>query len=188
MKNQLRDWEKNGRPVPAPHIVKQMIIQEYQKKYGCEVFVETGTFRGDMVEAQKKNFKKIISIELSVKLFQEAQKKFKADRNVQIVQGDSGKMLSYVLKQVNEPAIFWLDGHYSAGITAKGNTECPVFEELDCIFGAAPMKHVILIDDARDFVGRGDYPTIDALTAYIKNKNNQYQVTVENDVIRYVIK
>ena len=33
------------------------------------------------------------------------------------------------------PAIFWLDGHYSAGITAMGEQATPIFKELTHIFG-----------------------------------------------------
>ena len=187
MKNQLKSWEKNGRPAPPPHIVKQMTIQEYQQKYHCGVLVESGTFRGDMVEAQKKFFKKIISIELATELFEKAKRKFSKDPHVQILQGDSGQVLSTVMKDMTEPAVFWLDGHYSALETAKGSTECHIYKELDCILDAKPMNHVILIDDARDFTGRGDYPAVDALTSYIKNKNDRYQLSVENDIIRCVI-
>lgn len=74
-----------------------------------------------MVEAQKTRFKKIISIELGVDLFVKAKKGFKNDKNVVIIQGDSREMLPKILKDINKPAIFWLDGHYSAGITAKGD-------------------------------------------------------------------
>ena len=57
-----------------------------------------------------------------------------------IVQGDSGKVLSEILLEINEPAIFWLDGHYTAGITARGVKECPIFEELDCIFNTKELN------------------------------------------------
>jgi len=183
----LYEWNKNGCPEPVPHIVKQMTIQEYQHQYGYEVFVETGTYMGDMVEAQKKRFKKIFSIELGVDLFNNAKKRFKNDKRITIVQGDSGKVLPKLLSEINEPAIFWLDGHYSAGITAKGEKECPIFEELDAIFSSKKNNHILLIDDARCFVGRGDYPSIDQLTEYIKSKNGKYQVEVKYDIIRYVV-
>lgn len=183
----LKNWERNGCPVPPPHIVKQNAIAEYQKKYGYSVMIETGTYYGDMVEAQKKRFQKIISIELSVELSQKAQKRFLKDKNITIVQGDSGKILAKILENVDEPAIFWLDGHYSSGVTAKGNKECPIFEELDGIFSSKPFEHILLIDDARCFTGKGDYPTIEELTEYVKNKNGKYNLEVRNDIIRFVI-
>jgi len=168
-------------------IVKQKVIQAYQKKYGYSIFVETGTYRGDMVEAQKGYFKNIISIELGSLLFEKAKKRFKNDNNVEIVHGDSGKILMKILKEINDPIIFWLDGHYSGGTTAMGDKVCPIFEELNAILSTKKLNHVILIDDARLFTGEKEYPAIDQLTEYIKSKNNQYQVSIENDIIRYVI-
>ena len=184
---ELEEWENNGFPVPPPHIVKQIIIKEYQSKYLYKTLVETGTYLGDMIQAQKSNFKKIYSIELGIDLFNNAKQRFKKDRNVIIIQGDSGKVLPDVLLKINEPAIFWLDGHYSAGITAKGDKDCPIFEELDAIFSYNNFKHILLIDDARMFVGEGDYPTIQELTNYIRSKNEKYRVYVEHDIIRCVI-
>lgn len=184
---ELKAWEKNGRPTPPPHIVKQLAIRDYQQQHGHRILVETGTYRGDMVEAQRNRFKKIFSIELGVDLFHKAQKRFRNHPNVEIVQGDSGKVLSKIMKEVQEPAIFWLDGHYSAGVTAKGDKDCPIFEEVDAIFNSTPHNHILLIDDARCFVGKDDYPTIDHLTEYIRQRNDRYQVEVKDDIIRYVI-
>jgi len=183
----LYEWNKKGCPVPPPHIVKRMTIKEYKEKYGYEVLVETGTYLGTMVEAQKKRFQKIYSIELDVDLFNKAAKRFKKDKNVVILKGDSGKVLPNILLEINEPAIFWLDGHYSGGITAKGEKECPIYEELDAIFQSKKFNHILLIDDAGDFSGKGDYPTIDQLTHYIKSHNDKYQVEVKHNIIRYVV-
>jgi len=186
-KKQIEKWMEKGCPAPPPHIIKQNTIREYQEKYGCMVLVETGTYRGDMVEAQKKRFKKVISIELGVELFKKAQKRFVKDKNIVLVQGDSGKVLPGILAEINEPAIFWLDGHYSEWVTAKGDKDCPIFEELDAIFNSRKLNHVLLIDDARTFNGEGDYPTVGKLAEYIKSKNEKYQVEVKYDIIRAVI-
>jgi hypothetical protein len=40
----------------------------------------------------------------------------------------------------------------------------------------------LLIDDARCYVGKGDYPTIDQLTNYVKSKNENYRVEVKYDI------
>ena len=182
-----RKWRKRGCPAPPPHSIKAKTIIEYQKKLRYNLLIETGTFMGEMVEVQKRRFDKVISVELGEDLFKGAKEKFKKDQNVTIVQGDSGKVLPKILDSVSEPAIFWLDGHYSSGVTAKGDKECPIFEEIDAIFDSEKLNHALLIDDARCFVGEGDYPTIDELTGYIKNKNQDYQVEVKNDIIRYVV-
>lgn len=183
----IMDWNRRGRPVPPPHIVKQRIIAEYRKKYKYEILVETGTYMGDMVEAQKKRFREIYSIELGLDLFNKAVRRFEGDNNIKIIHGDSGKVLPGILANIKEPAIFWLDGHYSAGITARGEKNCPIFEELYAILYNKEFDHVVLIDDARYFIGKGDYPTIDDLTSHVKSMNDKYRVVVECDTIRYVI-
>ena len=180
---QLSEWEKNGRPSPPPHIVKQMAIEEYQKKFNAKILVETGTYLGDMVEAQRNHFEKIYSVELSKKLFQRAVKKFKLYPHINILNGDSGIVLNKIVPEIEVPALFWLDGHYSEGITAKGVKECPVEEELQAIL-KSELPHIILIDDARLFNGTHDYPTLDELKQLYNKSGRNYSITIKDDIIR----
>ncbi len=179
----IRNWEKQGCPIPPHPVVKQKIVKEYQKKYQYKVLVETGTYLGYMVSAQKRNFKKIYSIELADALYNRAAKKFKNYSHIRIIHGDSGEKIGQIIEALNEPAIFWLDGHYSGGFTVKGESNCPIWKELDAIF-SKNLDHVILIDDAREFTGRNDYPTYKEVKFYILNKNSKYKVSVEHDIIR----
>jgi hypothetical protein len=184
-KNQiLQQWVKAGRPIPPPHQVKQLAIENYALRFGCKILVETGTYLGDMMQAQKGNFEKLYSIELSKELWESAVNRFRKDPNVEIINGDSGKVLFSLAPTFQQPVLFWLDGHYSGGITAKGETDCPVFLELDAILTPGAPKHVILIDDARLFNGTNDYPTILQLEDWLKSKNLNYQLEVTHDLIR----
>ena len=75
LKNRIiSKWEKSGRPAPFPHQVKQSTIKERQRKYQLNTLVETGTYLGDMIESQRKNFKQIYSIELGLDLWNDAVK------------------------------------------------------------------------------------------------------------------
>ncbi len=186
-KKEFKKWEQNGCPVPPPHLVKQITIAEYQQKHNISILVETGSYLGDMIEAQKRRFKQIFSIELGVDLHRNAVKRFKSNEHIKILLGDSGKILPNILSEINEPAIFWLDGHYSAGITAKGDKECPIYEELNAIFNSKKINHILLIDDARCFNGEGDYPTIEELSNFIKSRVKDYSFEIKNDIIRYVL-
>jgi len=121
---------------------------------------------------------------LSKELWERAVNRFRKDPNVEIINGDSGKVLFTLVPAFREPVLFWLDGHYSGGITAKGETECPVFLELDAILIPGAPKHVILIDDARLFNGTNDYPTITQLEEYLGRKNMNHQLEVRDDLIR----
>ena len=186
-KNQRRElinWEKSGKPVPPPHIIKQKALRNYARKYDLKILVETGTYFGHMVEAMKKDFEHIYSIELSKELYKKANKRFKGDKNVELVQGDSGIELKKLVKKIDEPALFWLDGHYSAGVTAKGEKDTPIYEELTHIFDAENKEHVIIIDDARCFGSDPAYPSIDEISDFIKSKRPDVSITIEDDSIR----
>jgi|SRR5688572_13245078 len=182
---QILEWERNGKRSPTPHIVKQNAIKQYQNKYGLEIFVETGTYLGEMVEAQKNNFKRIFSIELSKKLSGKAVRKFRGFPQIKIIYGDSSIELNSIVPHLEQPALFWLDGHYSEGITAMGEKECPVVEELMIIL-KSNFPHVILIDDARMFNGTHDYPTIHQINSIISNAGILYNIEVKDDIIRLI--
>jgi len=179
----VEEWEAAGKPLPPPHQVKRRAILKARKQTGNKILVETGTYTGEMVNAQKDHFKKIYSIELGDDLYASAVENFKNYPHISILHGDSGQVLKYLMPLINEPAIFWLDGHYSAGITAKGVKECPIYEELVAIFNGKPLAHTLLIDDARLFVGQNDYPTTDELIREIKNNRPQAEVYCDSDII-----
>lgn len=181
---ELRQWEKSGSPIPPPHLFKQGIIREYAKKFGARVFVESGTCYGDMVEAMKREFDRIYSIELSPYLYGKVTKRFRKERNIKLILGDSGVELKNVMKEIDQPALFYLDGHYSSGMSTKGEKETPVCEELHAILRAKPFRHVILIDDARCFGVDPDYPPVDELKKLVDSYDRGLQVTVKDDCIR----
>jgi hypothetical protein len=180
----LRQWNAAGRPAPPPHLIKQGIVREFAKKYDIPVLVETGTYMGDMVYAMRNLFSRIYSIELSVDLHQQVQERFSRQNHIVLLQGDSGEVLAGLLPQIDQPCLFWLDGHYSAGFTAKGNLDTPIEKELAHIANH-PLKqsHIILIDDARCFTGEGDYPGMETLKAWADAEGfDSFQI--ENDCIR----
>ena len=165
------------------HEIKQYLIHEIRKKYNYNLFIETGTYLGDMVEVQRNHFSKVYSIELGTHLYNDAVQRFKNFDNVEILHGDSGKILKKLINKINEPAIFWLDGHYSEGITARGEKDCPIYEELNGIFQGTPLPHIFLIDDARLFVGKNDYPTLAELKDYISTFRKSFEFYVTSDII-----
>lgn len=183
-RNALAMWENSARPVPAPHIVKQRIILAYHSAFGTETMVETGTYQGDMVYAMKDSFKNIYSIELSEQLYDRAKLRFRDFRHVQILHGDSGEVLPQILSSINTRCLFWLDGHYSAGFTAKASIETPIMKELATILAHRVKGHVILIDDARCFDGTHDYPTLAELRKLVEVSMPGCSFWVSNDVIR----
>lgn len=180
----LDEWMASGKPVPPPHVVKQEAIRKYQKDFSVKTFVETGTYRGEMVYVQRNHFSRIISIELSEQLHLIAVKRLRGLDNVTLMRGDSSEVLEKVVAALDVPAIFWLDGHYSGFETAKGELNTPINRELDIILGSE-QKHILLIDDARLFTGENDYPSIQQLRDKVNSKKKNYQFVVEDDIIRF---
>ncbi len=179
-----RDWVRAGRPFPPPHAVKEAAVREYARRFRLPVLVETGTYRGEMIAAVKDLFEEVYSIELSTELWRRARERFAHARRVSILQGDSGQVMRELLPRIRRPCLFWLDGHYSAGMTAKGDLETPIRAELDQIFGhPLAREHVILIDDARCFTGEGDYPTL-GFVRELAAKAGLDRFEVEEDIIR----
>ena len=176
-------WVVKGRPPNMPHILKANLIRVYQRKTDYKTFIETGTFLGDMVYAQRKKFDEIISIELNDTLYRKAVKRFKKYKHIKIIKGNSGKILKKICKRINKSAIFWLDAHYCTKKTSGKNEKVPIHEELNAIF-KNNHNHVMLIDDARLFIGKGGYPAMKDLSKFIKQKDRDYNVEVKNDVIR----
>ena len=157
-------------------LIKRNDIRLISEKYpNIKILIETGTFFGDTLEFFKSDFAKLYSIELSEALAKKARKRFQYDTNIEIIEGDSSVQLSNILSNINSPCLFWLDGHYSTEFwvgdeyikTAKGDKNTPILKELKQIMLHEIKNHVILIDDARLFNGKGDYPSIKKLKNFV---------------------
>jgi hypothetical protein len=181
---ETRRWIVSGCTGIAPPPVKHKILMAYLHKYALNEFVETGTHLGDTLAylAYDKNIH-CTSIELADSYYQEAKNRFESYTNVNILHGDSGTLIPTLVKQLTEPALFWLDGHYSGGLTAQGDSDTPISAELKAIFRSPCKTHVILIDDARCFVGSNGYPYLDDLLKTVREKSD-YRVEVSTDIIR----
>ena len=177
-------WRIRGRPLPPPHVVKQLAILRCQHARHFRTFVETGTFTGEMVEAMRTHFDRIISIEMSPGIYQAACRRFAGDARISLLAGDSATVLPQVLAQLDHPALFWLDGHFMGGSTARGQEDSPVRAELAALIHHAVRKHLVLIDDARLFCGADGYPTITELRSWVERERPGSRVEVRDDIIR----
>lgn len=184
-RKELREWYKSNKATVVPHRIKQQTVLEYAQRFSLATLIETGTYLGFMVNATKRKFRRIHSIELDDQLYYRARKKFSGYKHISIHQGDSSRVLPMILTQIQEPCLFWLDAHYSGGITARGEHETPIVEELRCILShPLAINHVILIDDARNFVGANDYPTLKGLNEMVSAQCLSLRAYIENDIIR----
>jgi hypothetical protein len=175
-------WERRGRDVPVPHLVKQQVLRDHARRFDLATLVETGTCDDDMVRAQLREFRTIYSIVLDTALYEAAAAQFRNHAHVHIVHGDSGTVLAVVLHRLTGPALFWLDGHYSAGVTALGAKETPILEELAQIL--ATGEDQVIIYDARLLGFDPAYPTLAALKVYVLAGRPHATIKVELDSIR----
>lgn len=162
---------------------KREEIKKWQRMTGYRLFVETGTFLGETTLAMSEIFERCWTVEIDQSLYEEALRKFDCHENITALHGDSGTRIVEILNDVDAPAIFWLDGHYSRSNTGRGVTDTAIASELARIFEHHIKEHVILIDDARDFLGINGYPTIKALQRFVR-EHSPYRMRVSNDIIK----
>jgi hypothetical protein len=178
----LRKYE-NHPAIPPPEAFKQNVVLHHARVYRTSILVETGTSRGDMLYACGRLFRQIYSIELNAQGVAAARHRFRKQPHIRILEGDSGVVLPEILAQVHEPAVFWLDGHYSGPGSARADRDTPIEAELAAIGDHAVRNHVILIDDAREF-GTGDYPSAEALTSLLRTHYPASTIEIRDDILR----
>lgn len=116
------------------------------KPFVSKYFIETGTHTGSgITQALAAGFQIVRSIEFSDVFALQAKEKFKDFNNVHISQGDSGDILYNLIADLNEPVVFWLDGHN--GVFDKNAQNTPILRELEQIKRHHVKKHTIIIDD-----------------------------------------
>jgi hypothetical protein len=158
------NWRRAGRPLPPPPHIKRKFLRAYGRAHDLHVFVETGTYVGDTLAALRRSFEHLHSIELSPELYEGVFARFGDDRKITLWHGDSGDVLPRLLARLDKPTLFWLDGHYSGGVTARGVDDTPILRELEHISKHYLSKqHHLIIDDVRLFTGVDGYPELSAV-------------------------
>ena len=179
----ISEWRKRGFLENSPQIVKQNVFLKYGIKDA--IWVETGTYLGTTTSYLSGLFPHIYSVEPELKLYAAACKRFK-DKNVSLFNDVSENIFPSLLPKLTGDINFWLDGHYSAGITFKGEKDCPVEDELIAIEQNFDNfnKISILIDDVRCFLPNNssysDYPSIDYLVDWARRMNFHWRI--EHDI------
>lgn len=182
--NELRDWSPRGWAAPSPPYVKREVI--LRNSIPQCYWVETGTFTGDTTTFLASWSRQVYTIEPEPTLFSRAMLRFQGSPNVSVIHGLSEVVLPDLLPKLRGHVHFWLDGHYSGGITHQGPTDCPVLEELRCIQeNITNFERVaVLIDDVRCFDPSNplysDYPPLDHLVDWARRNNLIWHI--EHDI------
>ena len=156
---------------------------------GLRHAVETGTYLGHSAEMLAGIVEHVWSVELKPEILAQARERLGEQPRIHLYEGYSPVVLPEILKELDGPALYWLDGHggtFGADDVPQDIKECPVLDELAAI-AEYPYaeRSVILIDDARAFFGpllhhRPDWPTfLEVAEALGKDR----YVTALDDVI-----
>jgi predicted O-methyltransferase YrrM len=117
-------------------------------KYTC--FIETGTLEGKTTMAMEPYFSELYTIEYSPKFHAIAKNNYPGNK-IHFLLGDSSVVFETLLPKINDPCIFFLDGHHSGGETGKSAKDCPLIEEITHIRNLCIPEAIIIIDDVRLF-------------------------------------
>jgi hypothetical protein len=151
-------------------------------------FVESGTHVGNTIIPLDNFFQKLHTIEIKKEFYESTKQKYKGNK-IQFHLGDASIILKDICKIITSPVIFFLDGHWSAGNTGRGDKDCPLYEELSCIMTYCNHKCIIIVDDCRLF-GKGpsynnevcnweDINATNILSLVDKRLNNHYYASSE---------
>jgi hypothetical protein len=183
-KTSYKEWEHRLFAAPSPDCVKQKVL--IRNGTPNATWIETGTYFGDTTNILSQSARQVFSIEPEPTLYANALRRFSSTGNVKIVSGASEDILPTLLQTLAGDINFWLDGHYSAGITFKGRKDTPIVDELSAIEKMISKfnKVVILVDDVRCFNPRNpdyaEYPSLDFLVDYARNNNLSWYI--EHDI------
>lgn len=182
-------WRRREFASPAPHQIKMRVL----KTYGSNQFwIETGTFFGRTSLELSVFSKEVHTIEPSEELFLESKRIFGNRKNIYAHHGLSEELLGPIIDRIIDkedmPHIdFWLDGHFSQGVTFRGEIDTPVIQELRQILKRTTKLSgfTIFVDDVRLFSHLipcdENYPKLFELVAIAKEYDLLW--TIEHDIL-----
>jgi len=127
-------------------------IRRFVEHHDIKIFIETGTAGGQSVREASELFEKCHTIEIV-----EGRPNGYFQENIKFHFGDSARLLKSISNPyMGQRILYWLDAHWSEPYESpEGVDECPLIDEIKAIKG---HDCLILIDDARLFMGAHPYP------------------------------
>ncbi|WP_299402686.1 hypothetical protein [Acaryochloris sp. IP29b_bin.148] len=165
------------------------LLEKLKMELSIQNFIETGTYKAETAIRASSIFKNIFTIEFSQKLYNEAIQSHGAIDNIDFRFGNSKEELAKIIPQLNGTSLFWLDAHWSGGVTFGSVDECPLLDELN-IINSRCTDSVILIDDARLFTSPpplphnvDQWPDISTVIESLQSYSSKRYVVIIEDVI-----
>jgi len=177
-------WQARDFAGPSPTFIKQRCLA--RNGFPGGTWVETGTYLGATTRFLARSARMVHSIEPEPSLFAKARRSFEGVENVEVHHGTSEAVFPVLLPRLSGDVSFWLDGHYSEGVTYQGAKDTPIVDELAAIALHRPHlgRIAVLVDDVRMFDPRLDgcqgYPPIDFLVDWARARGLRWHV--EHDI------
>ena len=171
----------------------ERLLKLFIRELPLEVFVETGTFKGETLRMATRHFQECHSVELSADLHREVAPQFEGKPGVHLHHGGSpGYLREHREAFSQRPAFFWLDAHWCvAEHTAGADSQSPLLAELEAI-GRLHPDSLVAIDDARLYLcpppaphRLADWPDFHDIVSALFGLSSGHRLMVLDDVILF---
>lgn len=169
-------------------VLPQRLAEGLRDRLGLTRAIETGTYRGAGTRRLAAIFPSVVTIEVSAELARAAASALAAQPAIEVRHGSSREVLASLVDP-EQATLYWLDGHWSGGVTGGEDDECPVLDELRAISVGHP-DDVVLIDDARLFLAPppqphdpSQWPNVAQLVDALVRSKPGHDVIVAHDIV-----
>jgi hypothetical protein len=175
---QSLSWIMSGLKIEkTPNWRKRKVLKEILSSKMIKTFVETGTYLGLTSKVASRIVLHVYTIELSKILFTSNLKKYSNYKNISFMYGQSEHELQKVLNMdLSFPICFFLDAHFSEGLTQKSNRESALELEVKSILNfVRDFPTVVIIDDFVALNGTNGYLSLDDVISQLGNHNFRFK-------------
>jgi len=160
--------------------VRLECLKRVAREHRVNWFVETGTAAGATLEGMFFDMERLFSVELDPSFHHVANSRVGQYDKVSLSLGHSVPWLGFLMPRILVPCLVYLDAHYCGQGSAGDEYGTPILDELDAVF-SAPIRHLIVVDDARGFGQWPGYPTIDEV-AILAGRSGYYAKVTADEI------
>lgn len=132
-------------------------------------------------------YRHVHTIEPSSKCLSIARERIGGSANVTFYNGTSEEHFENACAAVDGDVCFWLDGHYSAGITFQGESNTPILHELTTLEKFLPFYSsvVVLVDDIRcSHLDSYHYPSLNYYVEWANRNNLNWIIELDSFIAK----
>lgn len=119
--------------------------------YACDVYIETGLYRGDRLVVAAECFKVLHGIELDPNWYRVSKERVARFPHITLHHGDTRELLPTLIeKYAQTQCFFYLDAHYCETNPPIQKSAFPLWDELGKIRNRK-TKDIVVVDDIHTF-------------------------------------